>query len=183
VIRILRAADRVAVPWKNGGGVTREVAIWPKESSFDNFDWRISIAEVRSSGPFSVFDNIDRTMCILHGRLTLAFGERVMALDTNSAPFAFPGDVACSGTPLDGDVMDLNVMTRRGRCLAHVEGLPALSHFVDANRTLIVASAPSMVAAGAEPISLEALDALLIEGSAAVHLHSGAGFKIALSGR
>ncbi|MDP3593765.1 HutD family protein, partial [Phenylobacterium sp.] len=28
-MRILRAVNRTPMPWKNGGGVTREVAIWP----------------------------------------------------------------------------------------------------------------------------------------------------------
>ncbi len=182
-MRILRAADRVAVPWKNGGGVTREVAIWPPGATVDDFDWRISIADVRSAGPFSIFENIDRTIMILDGRLTLALQDRVIALDSNSAPFAFPGDISCAGAPMDGPVTDLNVMTRRGRCSAHVEPLSVPPQSGNARRSVIVASRASMVDIGAERIALDAHDALLIEGHAVARLISGAGFRIFLSGR
>ena len=52
MISVLRAADRIATPWKNGGGITREVAIWPPGSDFENFDWRVSIAEVCEAALF-----------------------------------------------------------------------------------------------------------------------------------
>jgi len=50
--RILRAAERPALPWKNGGGVTREVAATPPGVIWVHFDWRVSIAEIHSAGPF-----------------------------------------------------------------------------------------------------------------------------------
>jgi len=68
---ILRAADRVAVPWKNGGGFTREVAAYPPQSDLGNFDWRVSLAEVRRGGPFSSFAGIDRHMAVICGRCSI----------------------------------------------------------------------------------------------------------------
>ena len=53
---LLSAARRAAVPWKNGGGVTREVAAHPAGASLEDFDWRVSTAEVRAAGPFSGFE-------------------------------------------------------------------------------------------------------------------------------
>ena len=50
--RLLRAAERRAEPWKNGGGVTREVAACGAEVETGDFDWRVSIAEVAAPGPF-----------------------------------------------------------------------------------------------------------------------------------
>jgi environmental stress-induced protein Ves len=40
------------MPWKNGGGVTRELLAWPGGG-----DWqvRISVAEIEADGPFSSF--------------------------------------------------------------------------------------------------------------------------------
>ena len=35
-MRLLRAADRTAVPWKNGGGVTRDVIVWPAGATARN---------------------------------------------------------------------------------------------------------------------------------------------------
>lgn len=163
MIRVLRAADRVAVPWKNGGGITREVAIFPEGSGFDAFDWRISIAEVPDEGPFSVFANIDRNLTILEGRMNLAFADRTVELDASSAPFAFPGDIACQGTPLFGPVTDLNVMTQRGRCNASVFRINGEIDMPAARHLIIVALAESEIRTGAETSMLYVRDALLIE--------------------
>ncbi|WP_344323995.1 HutD family protein, partial [Kitasatospora putterlickiae] len=52
-VRFLRAAERPATAWRNGGGVTREVAGHPVGSGLDDFRWRVSLADVASAGPFS----------------------------------------------------------------------------------------------------------------------------------
>jgi uncharacterized protein len=163
VIAILRAADRVATPWKNGGGVTREVAIWPPASNFDNFDWRVSIAEVREPGPFSRFESIDRTMAILRGRLALHFPGQTVELDANSEPFSFAGDVSCDGQPIDGPVTDLNVMVRRGRTAARSLRFATIEH-VAAPQALVFATALTRLRLADEERDLSPLDAALISG-------------------
>jgi environmental stress-induced protein Ves len=173
MIRILRAAGRVATPWKNGGGVTREVAVWPPGSDLNTFDWRISIAEVRDAGPFSVFENIDRALTILEGRMALAFPDRVVELDAHSAPLAFPGDVPCFGTPRGGPVTDLNVMTRRGRCLAQVNRIFGETKLPEARHVVVVAATRTALRLGTQSLILQAHDALLIE-KPGVQLHSDA---------
>ena len=54
-MRILRANQYRCMPWKNGAGVTREVAAWPPEARLDDFGWRVSMARVERDGPFSTF--------------------------------------------------------------------------------------------------------------------------------
>jgi environmental stress-induced protein Ves len=44
VLHVLRARDVPATPWKNGGGVTREIAVHPQGAGFDDFVWRLSMA-------------------------------------------------------------------------------------------------------------------------------------------
>ncbi len=44
-MRLLAATDRIARPWKNGGGVTFDVLSFPEGSTLETFAWRISIAE------------------------------------------------------------------------------------------------------------------------------------------
>ncbi len=114
-MRLLAATDRIARPWKNGGGVTFDVLSFPEGSTLENFGWRISIAEVASDGPFSRFEGIDRSTAILRGRGSAS--SSAMAARKTSArcpPLAYPGDVATDCTLLNGPVRDLNVMTRRG---------------------------------------------------------------------
>jgi uncharacterized protein len=121
-VRILRAADRLATPWKNGLGVTREIAVHPPGAGLDDFDWRISMATVGAGGPFSIFPGIDRTLAVLKGRLSLSLDSVApIELDPDSKPLAFPGDVPVQADLIAGPVTDLNVMTRRGRVQSAVE--------------------------------------------------------------
>lgn len=118
---IFRAAARNEVSWKNGGGLTSEIAAYPPGSSIDNFGWRISTALVTAPGPFSVFEGIDRSLTVLEGKLALQFAEdnhEVILEPCQSHNFA--GDVAVTGVPLGGPVRDLNVMVRRGEWQAEV---------------------------------------------------------------
>lgn len=121
-MRVLRAADRRATPWKNGGGVTSEVCAWPPGAGFDVFTWRVSMAEVRADGPFSLFPGVDRILAVLRGRLALSIGGTGDCdLTPDSPPAVFPGDVRTIGRLVESPVLDLNVMTRRGAASAHVE--------------------------------------------------------------
>lgn len=124
-MRIIRAADCLSMPWKNGGGTTTEIAVAPEGASLSDFDWRISMAHVGQDGPFSSFPGIDRTLSVLTGAgITLAFGDgERMRLDRSSAPYAFAADRAVDGVLVDGPIDDLNVMSRRGRWRHRVERL------------------------------------------------------------
>jgi uncharacterized protein len=170
---MLRAAERVAVPWKNGGGVTREVAIWPPGANLDTCDWRVSIAEVRKPGPFSHFEGIDRTLMILQGRIVLTFTDRAVELDPDSAPFAFPGDVPCAGQPLNGPVIDLNVMVRRGHGAAQVERIVDGTTSLAAKMMLVVAAASTDVRLGDRYLALLQFDAVLIDEPSEFQLSLG----------
>ena len=115
-MKILRAADRAATPWKNGLGITREIAAHPLGAGLDDFDWRLSMASVDAGGPFSSFPGVDRVLAVLEGRLTLTIdGAAPIALDPDTPPLAFPGDVPVEADLLAGPVTDLNLMTRRGQ--------------------------------------------------------------------
>lgn len=162
MIEVLRDADRIAQPWKNGGGMTREVATWPPGSDLENFDWRVSIAEVREAGAFSHFENIDRTLMILRGRLRLVIAEYDVELSPGSAPFIFPGDAPCFGTPVDGPVTDLNVMTRRGRTTACVTIVANDTHSVGRKTSLLLSRNETKVRTGGQEFQLAPLDTLVL---------------------
>ncbi|MET7621241.1 HutD family protein [Streptomyces sp. NPDC005408] len=123
-VRVLRAADRKAVPWKNGGGVTREIVLAPEGAGTDDFDWRISLADVGADGPFSSFPGVDRILTVVEGAgMDLTVGGQHTVADERYRPYTFPGDVETDGRLLDGrPVVNFNVMHRRGRtaCLTSV---------------------------------------------------------------
>jgi environmental stress-induced protein Ves len=116
-VKIVRASDCRTTAWKNGGGSTTEIAVAPLGASLDDFDWRVSMARVASDGPFSEFAGIDRTLAIVKGKgLSLIVGDAApVVLNTNSTPMRFAGDAPTTAQLLTGDIIDLNVMTRRDR--------------------------------------------------------------------
>lgn len=120
-INVVRLADVAAQPWKNGGGVTRELFAWPNAQ---NWVVRLSIAEIERDGPFSAFLGVTRYFAVLSG--AGVFLEDVGALRQGDAPVRFEGDEPRECRLLDGPTRDLNLMIRRDvghgmlqRCESH----------------------------------------------------------------
>lgn len=131
-----------ATPWKNGGGLTREIVCMPHGGGLDSFDWRVSIAHIASNGPFSTFPGVDRVITLLEGggvRLFTPDGTIDHRLDQPLAPFAFAGEAAIESLLLDGACEDFNVMTRRDRCWADVQVLQDNVSHVTAGTGLLLA--------------------------------------------
>jgi environmental stress-induced protein Ves len=166
---VLRAAERTARPWKDGGGVTREVAVHPPASALESFEWRVSIAEVAAGAPFSMFPGIDRRMAVLAGRLEFALaGEAAVQLSPASPPLSFPGEVAAFARPVGEPVTDLNVMTRRGRFDSRLGQRSASTTqlLLSADTTLLLALSQLVLRCAGEEHALAELDAARIEGTA-----------------
>lgn len=106
------------VPWRNGGGSTREVAIDPPGASVaSGFRWRISIAGVAADGPFSSFPGIDRSLWLLRGGgLQLRMDGREVTLARRYERIDFAGEMAVQARLLAGATEDLNVMVARDTC-------------------------------------------------------------------
>lgn len=168
-MKILRASDYKRMPWKNGGGETVEIAVFPAGASIEDFDWRISMATVASDGPFSIFPGIDRTLSILAGagmELTID-GDTSLVLDLNSEPCPFPADKPVLAKLVNGVVTDLNVMTRRGRFSHRVSRQPApLSLSPSASLRFVLATGNHTIAFGSEKAELGPLDCLALEAEA-----------------
>ena len=65
----LTTRDAREVPWKNGRGVTRELAVWPEDASFErgDFEWRISASGVDAAGSFSTPDGYGYSLWVVYG--------------------------------------------------------------------------------------------------------------------
>ena len=76
--------------WKNGGGETAEIAVFPEGACYDDFHWRLSMARIAADGPFSTFPNVDRTLALIEGNGMVieagvrAFVDRSIPLLTRS---------------------------------------------------------------------------------------------------
>jgi uncharacterized protein len=112
---VLREADYVTVPWKNGGGITREILKVPPDTAA--FDWRLSLATIEQPGPFSAFDGYDRTLVLVRGAgVELDFGSQGRAvLRAPGQLAAFDGAAHTSCTLIDGPSSDLNLIVSKAR--------------------------------------------------------------------
>jgi uncharacterized protein len=120
---IIPFAALKAVPWKNGLGITREIAVEPGGATMDDFVWRVSIADVDTASPFSRFPGIDRTIVLLEGDgFTMRLDDdREHALTTPCLPFAFAGEAAVEVVLAGGATRDFNLMVRRGAMRGVIE--------------------------------------------------------------
>jgi environmental stress-induced protein Ves len=78
-MQIRRKLSFEATAWKNGGGITHEAIRVPP--SGEPFHWRISVAHIEASGPFSDFAAYRRHMALLRGaglKLNFADGEHAV---------------------------------------------------------------------------------------------------------
>lgn len=115
-MEIIRFADLKPQPWRNGGGVTRELVSHPRAASAQDgaWDWRVSIADVTKAGGFSAFPGMERVLTVIAGELlllTVDGGEHPLE---KYRPFRFSGEAASSAALPTGDIRNLNVIARTG---------------------------------------------------------------------
>ncbi|QCP00166.1 HutD family protein [Arthrobacter sp. 24S4-2] len=115
-MEIIRYAELRAEPWRNAGGVTRELASHPKAASAQNgaWDWRVSIAEVSKAGAFSAFPGMERVLTVIDGELLLLTVDGAEHPLEKYRPFRFSGEAETASALPTGDIRDLNVITRNG---------------------------------------------------------------------
>lgn len=118
--RLIRFADCLPVPWKNGAGTTRE--LWAKRDAGGDALIRISVAEIRGKQGFSSFPGIDRVILQLDGPpmvLTID-GTRHPLRPLTPLAFAGEADVFCDADDAEA-AHDLNLMCRRGSYVPTME--------------------------------------------------------------
>jgi environmental stress-induced protein Ves len=139
-MQLIERANYQPMPWKNGAGITMQIAIYPADATIDNFDWRISTAVVTADGPFSGFPGLERTLAVLEGagiNLTIG-GTQAERLTPTSAPFTFPADASANATLINGPIHDLNVMARQDRFNHSVRKLTGQAVSIPAFGTIVV---------------------------------------------
>jgi hypothetical protein len=118
----VQIASLAPIPWKNGGGITRNLAVEPEDADFDHFLWRLSFAEVNAPGRFSMFPGVDRSIVTWKGNGLLLHSSSWghVGITPDAEPHIFRGEDEIEATLVDGPTIDFNVMVRRGHCTATV---------------------------------------------------------------
>jgi environmental stress-induced protein Ves len=172
-MRIVRQSQFKSLPWKNGGGITHEAMRSP--SLGDVFRWRVSVARIDNSGPFSDFAGYARTMVLLRGggiALKLSDGTR-RDLRAAGDLAQFDGALGVDCELLSGPCVDLNLMTSNamGPVRARVERLhEPLSYPARTDESMVVFPIDAAVEIHADDGNanvLEAWDLAVLGGTGA----------------
>jgi environmental stress-induced protein Ves len=125
-VRVLRFADYPVVPWRNGRGVTREIAAATVPLASTNRDpdgddlpplpaptpaWRITMATVESDVPFSDYSGLVRVLGVVDGDgIELTVDGRMSRLRPGETHGPFAGGAPASARPLGGVTLDLGLI-------------------------------------------------------------------------
>ncbi|MGO4858524.1 HutD/Ves family protein [Arthrobacter sp. 2MCAF14] len=155
-MEIIRFAELKPEPWRNGGGVTRELASHPKAASAQDgaWDWRVSIADVGSAGDFSTFPGMERVITVIDGELLLLTVDGEEHPLEKYRPFRFSGEAASASALPTGDIRDLNVIARAGEFKGYtsiIELSKKRAHPVFEGQMAVLLEGKASVSSGAEP--------------------------------
>jgi environmental stress-induced protein Ves len=174
-VKQISNAEYKKMDWKNGGGTTHEIAIWPPHSSISKSDflWRLSSAKVLADGPFSLFEEHDRSLTLIDGqKLQL---DRESGASQTLLPgevFQFSGKERISCQLPAGPVTDLNLIYNRRSIQSTFDllsiGVKPRSFQLDGQKTLLYAIEGQLCVTlypGETSFKLNAGDTLLIDSS------------------
>ncbi|MCP1650506.1 HutD/Ves family protein [Pseudomonas nitroreducens] len=172
-VRILRAADYPAMPWKNGAGTTREI-VRDAGDGLEGFGWRMSIADVGAPGPFSAFSGYQRVISVLEGEGMRLQVDGVDSRDLKALDaFAFDGASTVDCSLLGGAIRDFNLIYSPTRYRARLQWLKVdgAAHFFSSASTVLLFSAGEGVRASLNGEAAGVLglhDTLIAEGNGAL---------------
>ena len=113
MIKTISPHQFTTIPWKNGKGQTTELAI-SENGSINDFNWRLSIANVVEDGAFSDFSGYERHLILLEGEgIELNHdNQHVDLLDRLLSVSNFNGTSKTIGRLINGVIKDFNLMVK-----------------------------------------------------------------------
>lgn len=105
-------ADVAPTPWRNGGGVGRDLLNWPQAA---DVQVRINVAEIERDGPFSDFSGWRRLFAIVGGAgVDLWVDAAPQRVTAATPPLSFDGGAAPDCRCVAGPTRALNLVVRQG---------------------------------------------------------------------
>ncbi len=167
MLRIIPQSEFKEGRWRNGQGVSWEIASHQEEGAAD-FSWRFAKARIDNDVPFSIYPGMDRIFMMLEGGgMDLEFADgKTLHVHEKFVPHEFSCDVPLVCKLRGGPSMDLNLFAARGewRAECDVVVIDGKLQFNFQNHvTIIYALEGSCTIAGH---ALEVGDTAIIEGKA-----------------
>lgn len=174
-LEIIRKSSFTPSPWKNGGGITHEAIRVP--SAGDPFRWRVSVAHIEASGPFSHYPDHNRKMVLLQGNgveLRFAAGVQKTLREVGDL-MEFDGALSTHCELLKGPCVDLNLLVSKRDSVAvrierFIESLPVGAARDETTLIFAVDRRVSLAINSAKTVTLEPWDlAVLSHGRGRLH--------------
>lgn len=152
-----------SAPWRNGLGVSREVA--RDEGADGGAHWLVSLTTIMRDCPFSDYRGYDRVLTALAGGVELTVGDAPPAALEKLRPFAFAGDERVDCRLAGGPAEVINAMVARdwGAQTVTLFRGPASRFAIAAPSAVLHALDAATVTIAGEAFALAAGDSLRIE--------------------
>lgn len=121
-LTLLDPANYRRTPWKNGGGVTIDIAGEHRPEAdpagWDSMIWRFGRTRIERPGPFSDLSGYDRILAVVEGSGLVLHPKGQAALDARRPfqPVRFPGEWAIASELTEGPVGVINLLADRKLC-------------------------------------------------------------------
>jgi len=172
---ILDPARYRRTPWKNGGGVTIDIAGAHRPGAdpagWDGMIWRFGRTRIERPGPFSDLSGYDRILAVVEGRGLVLHpsGRAPLDVRTPFVPVRFPGEWAIASDLTDGPVGVVNLIADRALCAIDLsfpaEGVAAS---VSGARCIVLALDDAILDIGAQAMPVPRDFALSLDAAAPV---------------
>ena len=171
-------ADHLAAPWPNGRGTSFEIA--SQTPGVAGWTWRVAIAPVVEDCDFSHFENVHRQLLIISGdeMILNVGGETVVCKPNEVAVFA--GDISTTAKLVNGPIVDLNLMTVRGKASGTMTYVAEPGPLSTCEMVVCVSESAEIIV-DSRPVTLHHQDAYLDTINCELKLVSGALAHITLS--
>ncbi len=167
---IQRFSEHLKAPWPNGRGTSYEIA--SQTPGVSGWTWRVAIAPVVEDCDFSHFENVHRQLLIISGgEMILNVGGEIVVCKPGEVA-VFAGDIATTAKLVDGPIVDLNLMTVRGKAsgvMTHIKHPGLLANA----EILVCVSEIAEITVDDQPVTLHHQDAFLDASNNQIKLISG----------
>lgn len=165
-MEVIRFAELAQTPWKNGGGLTRQIATC---SDGEVMLWRLSLADVTQDGAFSRFPGLCRILTVVTGAGMRLDHDAEQMTAAPWGPLRFDGALDVFGRLTAGPVSNFNLMFDPRLCDARVEVLrePSVQNFSTETAIHCLAGTPLVGS-----VAMQAKDTILT-GSQTLTLSTG----------
>lgn len=180
ITRLDPAAYR-RTPWKNGAGMTIDVADAYRPGfaagGWDGMLWRFGRTRIEHPGPFSDLSGFERIIAVIEGSGLILHARGHADLDVRAPlkPARFAGEWSIVSELTAGPVGVVNLIADRSAFDIDMDFVAAHgSMAVGAGRAIVLALAPSRLSIGGQE--------LVLECDAALSLQAAVGWRLSLAG-